>query len=809
MPSAIGFRVLTASLRRAFAVSVFAAFGLLAISHPATAQPPVASDSAPTDPLSQATPEGIAFFETKIWPVLVEHCLECHGSPAEGPPEAGLSLASAAGIAAGGTLGPAIDPTDPSNSLLLKALRYDGLQMPPDRKLDPQTLADFQKWIDMGAPNPRQEKAGELSPGESGDRWQSRMEEGRSHWAVAPLQRTPAPEASPWSREPLDGWIESSRQQAGVEVQPEATRAAWLRRLSFDLLGLPPDPQTLEAFLADERPDAYERIADQMLAHPAYAQRAARQWLDLARYADSNGADENHGFPVAWRYRDWVVSAINADMPYSQMVMEQIAGDLLPAVDHRMAQRQLTATGFLVLGPKMLAEQDKPKMIADLVDEQIDTIGKVFLGMTFGCARCHDHKFDPVSARDYYALAGILHSTRSMENEAFVSQWLERELPDPGKQAEIQRLEPQRQELQKRRDAHPEGSQERKEAEEKLKQFEATIPKLDRAMAVEEGKVKEVPVHVRGNHLQPIGQAVPRGVPVWLASADGLPMPSSGSGRFELARWITDPNNALAWRVIANRLWLWSFQQPLADPSSSFGLKASPPTHPQLLDWLAVRLQESDGSWKRMRRQMVLSATYRTASTVDRDTLAADPENRFYGRSPRRRMDAESVRDTLLAISGLLDRSFGGPPAEWDGGGNGIGPTRRTLYASINRAALNDYLATFDYVEPGVAVDRRPQTTVPHQSLFLMNHPLPLQCSERLGEEAASRPREAAVQTIQWLGQKIWGRALSDQEADAIARIAMPSSPASESDSPASWTQGDWVALVHGLILAPEFLQLD
>ncbi|MFM8406633.1 MAG: PSD1 and planctomycete cytochrome C domain-containing protein [Pirellulaceae bacterium] len=809
MPSAIGFRVLTATLLRTVASGVLIVFGPLASCHLASTQPPVASSSAPTDPLPQPTPEGIAFFETKIWPVLVEHCLECHGSPAKGPLEAGLSLASAAGIATGGSLGPAIDPKDPANSLLIKALRYDGLQMPPDQKLDAQTLADFQKWIDMGAPNPRQEEAREHAPGGSGDPWQSRMEEGRSHWAVGPLQRTPAPEASPWSREPLDGWIESSRREAGVEVQPEATRAAWLRRLSFDLLGLPPDPQTLDAFLVDERPDAYERMADQMLAHPAYAQRAARQWLDLARYADSNGADENHGFPVAWRYRDWVVSAINADMPYPQMVMEQIAGDLLHAADHRIAQRQLTATGFLVLGPKMLAEQDKPKMIADLVDEQVDTIGKVFLGMTFGCARCHDHKFDPISARDYYALAGILHSTRSMENEAFVSQWMERELPDPDKQAEIQRMEPQRQELQRQRDAHPEGSKERKEAEEKLKQFEATIPKLDRAMAVEEGKVKEVPVHGRGNHLQPIGQPVPRGVPVWLASGETLPMPGSGSGRVELAKWIADQNNALAWRVIANRLWLWSFQQPLVDPSSSFGLKASPPTHPKLLDWLALRLQESEGSWKRMRREMVLSATYRTASTVDRDAIAADPENRFYGRSPRRRMDAESVRDSLLALSGFLDRSFGGPPADWDGGATGIGPTRRTLYASINRAALNDYLATFDYVEPGVAVDRRPQTTVPHQSLFLMNHPLPLQCAERLGEEAAGRPPEAAVQTIQWMGQKIWGRALSDHEANAIARIAMPTSPASESDSPVSWTQADWVALVHALILAPEFLQLD
>jgi hypothetical protein len=781
----------------------------LAMAPLAMAQSVAVSDAAMPDSNPPLTEEGIAFFETKIWPVLVEHCLDCHGSPSQGPPEAGLSLTSAAGIAAGGSLGPAIDRKDPANSLLMKALRYDGLQMPPDQKLDSQTLADFQKWIDMGAPNPRPEEPGEDPSDRPADAWQSRMEEGRSHWAVTPLTRSALPEISPWTREPLDGWIESSRRLAGLEVQSEATRAAWLRRLSFDLLGLPPDPQTMDDFLADERPDAYERMADQMLAHPAYAQRAARQWLDLARYADSNGADENHGFPVAWRYRDWVVSAINADMPYPQMVIEQLAGDLLPAPDHRIAQRQLTATGFLVLGPKMLAEQDKPKMIADLVDEQIDTIGKVFLGMTFGCARCHDHKFDPISARDYYALAGILHSTRSMENEAFVSQWMERELPDPQRQAEIQRLEPQRRELQKQRDAHPEGSQERKEAEEKLKQFEATIPKLDRAMAVEEGKVREVPVHVRGNHLQPIGQPVPRGVPVWLASEDGLPMPASGSGRIELARWITDPNNALAWRVIANRLWLWGFQQPLVDPSSSFGLKASPPTHPELLDWLALRLQESEGSWKRIRREMVLSATYRTASTVDRHAIAADPENRFYGRSPRRRIDAESVRDSLLAVGGILDRAFGGPPADWEGGANGVGPNRRTLYASINRAALNDYLATFDYVEPGVAVDRRPQTTVPHQSLFLMNHPLPLQCAERLGEEAASRPPEATVQTIQWLGRKIWGRALSDQEAKTIGQIAMPSSHLSEGEPAAPWTQADWVALVHGLILAPEFLQLD
>ncbi len=371
-----------------------------------------------------ADEDGLAFFESRIRPALVKHCFECHSASAA-EISGGLLLDSREGIAKGGDSGPAIDLKDVSKSLLIQALRHRDLKMPPKSKLPDTVIADFEKWIAMGAPDPRNDPV--TKPKNETIDWI----QAKQFWSFRQRDPIGSPTVhSNWSRTPIDSFLDEKRSHAGLEPNSESSRTTWLRRVFLDLSGIPPSPDEVDAFVQSQQADAYEQVIDQLLASPRYGERWGRYWLDLARYADSNGADENHGYPVAWRYRDYVIDALNADLPYNDFIIEQLAGDLLPAESEAEQRRLITATGFLVIGPKMLAEQDKPKLVADMVDEQLDTIGKVFLGLTLGCARCHDHKFDPILAKDYYALAGILQSTKSMEHLNFVSQWNERDLPD-------------------------------------------------------------------------------------------------------------------------------------------------------------------------------------------------------------------------------------------------------------------------------------------------------------------------------------------------------------------------------------------
>lgn len=378
--------------------------------------------------------ERVEFFETKIRPALIEHCYECH-SNVGGKSEGGLLVDSRPALQRGGESGNAITAGRPDDSLLIEAIRYESFEMPPDKRLDAGTIRLFEEWIRMGAVDPRDEET--MSPvTDSID-----IEEARQFWAFQPRKKVGIPDpGADWGSSPIDRFILAKLQEKQLEPAAEADRATWLRRVTFDLVGLPPTVDELDEFLADQRTDAFERVVDRLLTSPHYGERWGRYWLDLARYADSNGADENHTYPEAWRYRDYVVSAYNDDKPYDQMVLQQLAGDLMPAETESERRENLTATGFLVLGPKMLAEQDKEKLVADIVDEQLDTVGKVFLGLTLGCARCHDHKFDPITARDYYSLAGIFHSTRSMEHLNHVSQWNERELPDHIRQKKIDEI---------------------------------------------------------------------------------------------------------------------------------------------------------------------------------------------------------------------------------------------------------------------------------------------------------------------------------------------------------------------------------
>jgi hypothetical protein len=803
------------------------------------------------------------FFENRIRPVLVEHCYECH-SGSSSPLQGGLRVDFQGGLLTGGDSGPAVVPGDLEASLLLKALAFQEFEMPPTGKLPDSVLADFSRWVRGGAPDPRSE----APVGNGGPRVD--FEAASQWWAFQPLSHpvppvgqsnSPDVEANSlreahasagWERAglhaprgPVDAFIDAGMQTAGLVAAPDADRATWLRRVAFDLTGLPPEPELLEAFIQDQRPDAYERVIDRLLAAPAYGERRGRFWLDLARYADSNGADENHTYPVAWRYRDYVVEAFNEDTAYDRFLHEQLAGDLLPAEDEQQRRRLLTATGFLVIGPKMLAEQDKPKLVADIVDEQIDALGQSLLAMTFGCARCHDHKFDPVVARDYYALAGIFHSTKSMAHLEFVSQWNERELPDAQLEAQIaahrQQVEAAKAELAALSAATPEAErtesqqQELARAKARVEELEKAQPALPKAMAADEAPLKTVPVHIRGNHLQLGPEPVPRAVPVvFQRTVPAVEFPEQQSGRLQLAQWLTAPEHPLTSRVIVNRLWQWYFGEGIVRSASNFGLTGELPSHPELLDWLARDLTTHGWSLKRQQRALLLSATYRRSSRsaeFNQENLTLDPENRYFSRQNRRRLELEPLRDALLAVGGNLDRRLGGQAEsiygdryEETGQAKGVHDAlRRAIYLPVNRAALHELFGTFDYVESGVSVGRRSSTVVPHQALFFMNSPLVIQqarvLSQRVRAAAASDPARIDVAIRICFGRPATEAEVtaasqflaSRRDAGAAASPAEDQPESAEDQPPPPEDAADraWHRLCMALLASSEFIVID
>ena len=402
-----------ATVRVGFLIAVLA----LGVAAPARAQ--------------ELPPEDLEHFESKIRPVLAERCYQCHGADPERI-QAGLALVDAAGLRAGGDSGAVVVPGSPDESLLIDVIRYDGpIKMPPDGRLPAAVVADFERWVARGAVDPRTTDAPVVAArSDSGADYD--FGPGREHWAFRPMDRPEPPAVGDpaWARNAIDRFVLARLEAEGLAPVAPAGRRQLLRRVTFDLTGLPPTPAEIDAFLADERPDAWERVVERLLASPRYGERWGRHWLDVARYADSNGLDENIAHPNAFRYRDWVIDAFNADKPYDRFVQEQIAGDLMPAAGDDERFGNLAATGFLTLGAKVLAEQDVDKMVIDVVDEQVNVIGRAFLAEPIGCARCHDHKFDPIPTADYYAMAGILRSTQTMEDDRNVGRWIERPLAD-------------------------------------------------------------------------------------------------------------------------------------------------------------------------------------------------------------------------------------------------------------------------------------------------------------------------------------------------------------------------------------------
>jgi hypothetical protein len=790
--------------RISLAIACFAVSWLLGgVSSP---QAP-AQGEAPGNPTvsDKVSPEGAAFFERKIRPVLVAECYGCHASTKGEKPRGGLALDTWAGTRQGGDSGPPFVSGDPAASLILQALRHDDPEfaMPPKKKLSDAIVRDFAEWIRLGAPDPRQDAPA--------DRREPDLEQGRRHWAFQPPRQVAPPQvkASDWPRTEVDRYILSSLEAQGLKPVADADPRTLLRRLALDLTGLPPTPAEVEAFAAAPTPAALAQTVDRLLASPQFGEKWARHWLDVARYAESTGKTVNFNYPHAWRYRDYVIDAFNSDKPYDQFIQEQLAGDWMPTDDPRARAERIIATGFLAIGPKTLNERSGLQFELDIVDEQIDVTTQAFLGMTIACARCHDHKFDPISQADYYALAGIFRSTETCYGTVtFINARRPTPLlPLPSEadpvapphrltEAERRRIENQLASVRESVSAMRDPIQ-RFLASEQLSLLQARLDGYNAdghphllAMGVRDkpsGReftrprdrfagpggysfngsraIADSPLYERGEVDQPSAERIPRGAPRVLC-AEPLRIPASTSGRRELAAWIASPENPLTARVMVNRVWLQLFGRGLVPTADDFGLAGRPPSHPELLDHLALRFVEDGWSVKRLIKHLVLSRVYQLDAQASAAAREIDPENTWLWRMTPRRLDAEILRDAILAASGQLAltppvgsavaRAGEGPVMRPRLGGDSVTAalndsrnTHRSVYLPIVRDNLPEALALFDGADPALITADRPQTTVPTQGLYLLNSAFLMRAADATADrllelsDPADRIREA------------------------------------------------------------------
>ena len=1067
-------------------------------------------------------------FEKKIRPLLVEQCQRCHDADKT---KGGLRLDSAEAIAQGGDTGELLVPGKPDVSLLIQAVRYAGdLKMPPKGKLPEADIAALVDWVQAGAPWPTEPEQPK-KPAPSTVPEPVITPDQRAFWAFQPVldPLLPPVKDPAWAGSPIDRFILAGQEAHGLTHAGQADKRTLIRRTTFDLTGLPPTISAVDAFLEDSSPAAYARVVDRLLASPAYGVRWGRHWLDLARYADSNGMDENIAYANAWRYRDYVVASFNADKPYDQLLKEQIAGDLLPAAGEVARQDQVTGTGFLVLGPKMLAEDDPMKMEMDIIDEQVDTVGKVFMGLTLGCARCHDHKFDPIPTADYYSLAGIFKSTKSMQNHSVVAMWNEQTLATAEEQqsqdayqkqvaasqddlntfvsdsekplrqeareqiasyllaaadawrakelarsmmtgqesgsapagqmvreaeefnrgnvvvdrenygqgigvilnggpqpnfaeydftieqpglyqvevryaaaesrpirvqvrgetlaesvaervtgswnpdnqawtvagmlmleagpvtvrverpsgpiphidklalvpitlpegmlasevlsttsvAQVRKLNPrllqawvetltkaksdpnslfatwhdmkwldqtpsagplakvhallaraprpatQRElagryqelftealaatpevlndnaglaEMRKVADARegpitlPEnvdewlGEEVRKQLTDRRdshKKLQDAAPPVRKAMAVEERKPTNLRIHIRGSHTT-LGAEVPRQFLRVIAGDQQQPIGDTQSGRLELAEWLTRPGHPLTARVMANRIWQWHFGQGLVRSSDNFGELGERPSHPELLDWLAARFVESGWSIKAMHRFIMLSSTYQMSTQLDEAAALADPDNQQLWRIDRRRLEAEAIRDALVAVAGDLDYRMEGSRLQTKNHDyvNSTGGTEssepydtsvRSIYLPVIRSGLYAPFQAFDFADPSSSNGRRTPTTVAPQALFMMNSKVVLKSSSSWAKRLLARTDLDDAGRIALAYKTAYARPATGPEIGRaqsyLARFDSLLQANGVADAERKYQA--WQALCQALMATSEFLTID
>jgi hypothetical protein len=915
--------------------------------------------------------ERLDFFETKIRPVLVQHCYECHAADSK-MLRGGLLVDSRQGLLEGGESGPAVVPGNLEESLLISALRHDDFEMPPQGKLPQAIIADFEKWIIAGAADPRHATSEVAKPNLID------VEAGRKHWAYQPL-RTPAiPKVknTSWPNNDIDRFVHAALESARLQPGPDAKKIVLVRRLYFDLIGLPPLPEQITQFIHDKSPLAYENLVDRLLASPRFGERWGRHWLDVSRFAESmslRGKLLKH----AWRYRDYVIESFNADQPFDQFLTQQLAGDLLEASSVDAQRQNLIATTFLVMGDSLLENQNKSQLDMDVVDEQLDVIGKALLAQTITCARCHDHKFDPIPTSDYYAMAGILKNVQGLKHSN-VSTSMEIPLPiteeakraseiynlSVGKlQNEIKALKLKETDLpplqakdlpgivvdnpeakvtgrwskssgvpnhvgseylfsatqgskviypadfpaegryevritvaqhanrapkalvtvlhkngnesfridqrkapgsfnKDRSDGYfqslgffefPSGlwdaveisvkggggavvadavqflpvandtkvttpliSQtvkilspaERQTLKTRISKLTAELSTLQKDKpvremvnsAVEKKKPMDLKIHIRGS-IDHLGAIAPRGV-LQVANYGPPPeMPTNSSGRLELAHWIVDPNNPLTSRVMANRVWHWLIGAGLVRTVDNFGTTGESPSHPELLDYLAVQFVQQGWSVKKLTRAIVLSRTYRLSSS--RDEQQKDPENRLLAHMNRRRLDAESLRDTMLAVGGTLELEMGGatfPASLTTDVGFRFQEPRRSVYVPVFRSSLPELFEVFDFANPSLVTGRRDVSTVAPQALFMMNHVFVRTQARLTAERLLSETHLTAANRIDHAYLRILGRHATQTEVSLSQQFLKSVTDTTEKHEIDAWTQ-----MVQAMFLTIEF----
>jgi hypothetical protein len=747
------------------------------------------------------TPNQMAFFEAKVRPLLVKHCYECHSAEAD-KAKGGLLLDSKAGWSAGGDSGDVIEPGNAAGSLLIESVRYEtaGIEMPPKYRLADAEIEVLERWVEMGAPDPR---SGSKVVKSTGIDWNK----GAAHWSFQQLvtPNVPTVKNTDWPRADLDRFVLAKIEAAGITPAPDADRFTLIRRVTLDLTGLPPTVDEVGEFRRDKGTDdeALARVVDRLLASPAFGERWGRHWLDVARYADSVGKTRNVPFPHAWRYRNYVIDSFNSDKPYSLFVAEQIAGDLLNAKDDQDREQKLIATGLLALGSMDLNERDQNQFDLDRIDDQMDTVGRAIMGLTLGCARCHDHKFDPIAQTDYYALAGIFASTKTLSGQrnrqggnknyyypnllmrldatpiATKTSGLDNVKPNSN-QDEIDALKSRIANLQANLKSKL-NKQVREQRRATLAEYRKrlavlvsnnTAPKQKRkvqaetpgeidpsaklAMAANEGKIMDLALRVRGEP-DIKGEIVPRAFPVIFKNTSPPTLSDDASGRLELARWLASNQHPLTSRVMVNRVWAHLMGRGIVDTVDNFGASGALPSHPELLDHLSVGFIRTGWSVKKLIRAIVLSRTYRVSGQhIDANALV-DQDNQLHWRANLRRLEAEAIRDSLLAAGGILqtERPAGGPltvsynvdisKVNNKKRGNAIDPLAdpmRSVYLPVFRSHLIGMFTVFDFAEPDQVNGQRDVTTVPPQALFMLNNPFVIDVSKRAAQRIMAQDLE-------------------------------------------------------------------
>ncbi len=850
-------------MTRAMRISAaFLLLALLALIHVARAQE------------AKPTPEQLQFFESKVRPLLAANCYKCHGSLKQ---NAGMRLDSAAALRTGGDSGPIVVPGKPEESLLIEAINHDGLKMPPKQKLKPEEIAILTEWVKQGAHFP--EAYGSQPVGLS-------VEEARkSYWAFQPIG-----ENVKRGSDEIDRLVLAHLQVKGMGPVERADKRTLIRRATYDLLGLPPTPEEIDAFLADDSPDAFARVVDRLLASPHYGERWGRHWLDLVRYADTAGENSDYPIPQMHKYRNWVIQAFNDDKPYDQFLCEQIAGDLIAekavvrspsSVAKNNDQEQTTNNGLrttdhglrtdLVIATGYLANARRFGSVVEgypwhlTIEDTIDNLGRTVLGLTINCARCHDHKFDPITSEDYYALYGFFQNTRYpwpgieldkvqrdlaplVAQEKATAVLKERESREKELGGEVKQLEAEKARLEKAL-KEAESLQIGDERAYRVATIQSQLKEVEKALqaarkekelvhkrplpfetayAVADGVSFAVPegmkqpanarVHLRGDP-EKLGPEAPRR---FLAVLGGQPLPAEvkGSGRLELARWLTNPDNPLTARVMVNRIWQHPFGKGIVQTPSDFGKQGRPPTHPELLDFLARRFIEDGWSIKRMHRLIMLSETYQRASRDDQTNLQRDPANDYLWRFNRRRLDAEAIRDTLLMVSGGLDRSPGGghpfpDQTSWDFTQHKpfkavYHSNKRSVYLMTQRIQRHPFLSLFDGPDTNASTAKRVTSTTPLQALYFMNDPFVHEQAKRLAARLASEASDE-VSRIQRAFVMLYGRPASSEEVtqgrdylEGVRTKLEQAGVPSERQPSASWE-----SYLRALFLSNEFVYLD